>query len=86
MPAFALGVSDGLSRSFREVDIETSVDNGRLMAYLAAHGEILARSYRDAPEVDGLVVIPGALPLGKFATVRITGSVEYDLIGEAARA
>ena len=48
LPAFALGVSEGLSRSFREVDIETSVDNGRLMAYLAAHGEILARSYRDS--------------------------------------
>lgn len=48
LPALALGVSDGLSRSFREVDIETSVDNGRLMAYLAAHGEVLARSYRDS--------------------------------------
>jgi len=43
----------------------------------------LARSYRDAPEVDGLVLVPGALPLGKFATVRITGAVEYDLVGEA---
>ncbi len=42
----------------------------------------LARSYRDAPEVDGLVVVPGALPTGKFATVRITGAVDYDLVGE----
>jgi ribosomal protein S12 methylthiotransferase len=43
----------------------------------------LARSYRDAPEVDGLVVIPGVLPLGKLAAVRITGAIEYDLVGEA---
>lgn len=43
----------------------------------------LARSYRDAPEVDGLVVIPGVLPLGRFSTARITGAIEYDLVGEA---
>ncbi len=42
----------------------------------------LARSYRDAPEVDGLVVIPGVLPPGKFAAARITGAIEYDLVGE----
>ncbi len=43
----------------------------------------LARSYRDAPEVDGYVVIPGVLPLGKMAAARITGAIEYDLVGEA---
>ena len=43
----------------------------------------LARSYRDAPEVDGLVVIPALLPLGKMAPARITGAIEYDLVGEA---
>src|SRR5690606_3786358 len=31
-------VSDALSRSFCDVDIEMGVDNGRLMAYVAAHG------------------------------------------------
>ena len=41
----AVAVSDSLSRTFRNVDIETSVDNGRLMAYLAAKGEILSRRY-----------------------------------------
>ncbi len=43
----------------------------------------LARSYRDAPEVDGLVVIPGVLPLGQIGAARITGAIEYDLVGEA---
>ncbi len=46
LSALAAAVSDGLSRSFREVDIETDVSNGRLLAYLAAHGEILSRSYQ----------------------------------------
>ncbi len=41
----AVTVSDALSRSFRNVDIETNVGNGRLMAYLASHGEVLSRRY-----------------------------------------
>ncbi len=38
-------VSETLSRSFRDVDIEMSIDNGRLLAYLAAKGEILSTKY-----------------------------------------
>jgi GTP-binding protein HflX len=36
-------VSDALSRSFRDVDVETGVENGRLMAYLSAHGDVLSK-------------------------------------------
>ena len=43
--SLSLAVSDGLSRTFREVDVETDVGNGKLLAYLAAHGEVLSRSY-----------------------------------------
>lgn len=43
----AMAVSDALSRTFREVEIEMGVDNGRLMAYLAAHGEVLSRTFHD---------------------------------------
>jgi ribosomal protein S12 methylthiotransferase len=46
----------------------------------------LARSYRDAPEVDGLVLVPGAqLPAGQMAAVTISGALAYDLVGELAR-
>lgn len=41
-------VSDALSRSFRDVEIETAIDNGKLMAYVAAHGEILSRHYNES--------------------------------------
>ncbi len=43
----AAAVSDALSRLFHDVDIEMGVDNGRLMAYLAAHGEILSKRYTE---------------------------------------
>jgi GTP-binding protein HflX len=43
----AAAVSDALSRHFVDVDIESSVSNGRLAAYLAAHGEVLSKQYTD---------------------------------------
>lgn len=44
----------------------------------------VARSYRDAPNVDGFVFVQTdrELMTGDFVRVRITGSYEYDLIGE----
>ena len=44
----------------------------------------VARSYKDAPNVDGFVFVQTGRELmtGDFVRVRITGSHEYDLIGE----
>ncbi len=46
-------------------------------------GESLAvgRSYRDAPEIDGLVFVEGNPPIGEIVPVRITGAMPYDLSG-----
>ncbi len=44
----------------------------------------IGRSYRDAPEVDGIVIVQEELPIGKIVPVRITQATEYDLIGEPA--
>lgn len=48
-------------------------------------GVYRGRSYQDAPEVDGQIIIPAdevELDVGQFYSVRITESSEYDLIGE----
>jgi GTPase len=50
-------VSRALSRSFADLDVETSAANGRLLAYLAAHGEVLSRKY-DEDRVTVHVRIP----------------------------
>ena len=39
----------------------------------------LGRSYRDAPEIDGYVIVEGELPIGEIVPVRITGATTYDL-------
>jgi GTP-binding protein HflX len=43
----AVTVSDALTHHFLDVDIETDVANGRLLAALAKNGEILSRTYAD---------------------------------------
>ncbi|MCA9269987.1 MAG: GTPase HflX [Planctomycetales bacterium] len=43
----ALAVSHELSQAFRDVDVEMAVDNGRLMAYLARHGEVLSTQFHE---------------------------------------
>ncbi|MBN1429625.1 MAG: 30S ribosomal protein S12 methylthiotransferase RimO [Anaerolineae bacterium] len=46
-------------------------------------GVSIGRSYRDAPEIDGMVLVEGQLPVGEIVSVRITGAMPYDLIGLA---
>ena len=44
----------------------------------------VGRTYKDAPNVDGLIFVntDEELMSGDFARVKITGALEYDLIGE----
>lgn len=46
----------------------------------------IARTYGDAPKVDGYIFVQTGelLMTGDFARVRVTGALEYDLIGELA--
>ncbi|MFZ5822176.1 MAG: 30S ribosomal protein S12 methylthiotransferase RimO [Chloroflexota bacterium] len=48
------------------------------------NGISIGRSYRDAPEIDGLVLVEGKLEVGQIAPVRITGAMAYDLSGVPA--
>ncbi len=48
------------------------------------NGISIGRSYRDAPEVDGLVLVEGRAKIGDIVPVRITGALAYDLTGVPA--
>ncbi|MBI3176213.1 MAG: 30S ribosomal protein S12 methylthiotransferase RimO [Chloroflexi bacterium] len=43
------------------------------------NGISIGRSYRDAPEIDGLVLIEGRVKIGEIIPARITGAMAYDL-------
>lgn len=46
-------------------------------------GVSVGRSYRDAPEIDGLVIVEDALPVGNILPVQITGALTHDLMAKA---
>ena len=62
----ARATSDCLGRGFRDVDVETDPGNGRLLAWIGRHGEVLSRRFT----LDRVVVhcrIPAAL-LGRISS------------------
>ena len=43
---------------------------------------LIGRSYRDAPEIDGLVVATGLAQVGEMVTVEIENIGPYDMFGK----
>lgn len=78
-----MALQQGISRQINEAQVGRTLD-----VLLEGQGDGLSvgRSYRDAPEIDGMVILTGELPVGSLLPVRITGAMEYDLFGESAAA
>lgn len=49
-------------------------------------GITVGRSYRDAPEIDGLVFVEGSAPVGEIVPVQINGALVHDLTGHLLKA
>lgn len=91
-------VEESLKEEWRaelmELQQEIAFDKAALMigaeSYVMVEGKVadenvyVGRTYKDAPGVDGLIFIhtEEELMSGDFVKVKITGSYEYDLIGE----
>lgn len=76
---------DALMALQQRISLEKNQEQvGRTLQVLVeGYGDDLSigRSYRDAPEIDGLVLVPGSLPIGELVPVRIDGAMTYDLTG-----
>lgn len=68
------------------LQINQSFVGKKLKVLVEGHdqGLSIGRSYRDAPEIDGLVIVEGKVKPGKIVPVRITGAMAYDLTGTLA--
>lgn len=83
---------DQLMELQQEISLEKGNDRVGQELMVMIEGKVsgesayIARTYGDAPKVDGyLFVQTGELLMtGDFAKVRVTGALEYDLIGELA--
>jgi ribosomal protein S12 methylthiotransferase len=73
----------------QQISLEVNQSHvGRVLPVLvegADGGLSLGRSYRDAPEIDGMVIIEGEIPAGELVPVRISGALAYDLTGTVER-
>jgi GTP-binding protein HflX len=74
----AAAVSQALSHGFLDVDVETGVDNGRLLALLANHGEVLSKRYTDSRVIVHCRIPERALShmLGPDTMIRPHGKAE----------
>lgn len=67
-------------------EMEGRIMSAMIEGKIADEDCYVARTYRDAPDVDGYLFVRTGRELmtGDFVRVRITGAHEYDLIGELA--
>ena len=88
-------LGDPVSKEVKQVrweqlmEIQQGISMERNQTFVGRHLDVLiegqgdgislGRSYRDAPEIDGLVMIEGDLPVGEMVLTRITGAMVYDL-------
>lgn len=71
------------------LSINQSLVGKTLDVLIEGHGEVegsheriaVGRTYRDAPEIDGLVFVEGDPPIGDILPVTINGAMVYDLTG-----
>ncbi len=68
-------ISHAINRSFIGKTLNVLIEGEQ-------DGVMVGRSYRDAPEIDGLVFVDGAAAPGEIIPVRINSALEYDLIGK----
>ena len=69
-------ISLKLNQTFIGRDLDVLIEG-------AGEGISIGRSYRDAPKVDGLVLVKGEIPAGQIIPVRINNAMVYDLSGTA---
>jgi ribosomal protein S12 methylthiotransferase len=86
-PALQQGRREAVMSLQQQISFERNEEQvGRCLDVLVegvAEGLSVGRSYRDAPEIDGLVLVAGELPVARMTPVEITGAMEYDLVGKA---
>ena len=79
---------DALMAVQQQISLEKNQEQvGRTLPVLVegyGDGVSIGRTYRDAPEIDGMVFVVGELPVGEIVPIHIDGAMVYDLSGTPA--
>ena len=86
----AQGISHERNRELVGRELDVLVESEAPTASATGEPVVVGRSFRDAPEVDGLAFVRGEFPAGTFVRARVDGAMPYDLlcspVGEPIRA
>ena len=77
--ARTMELQQGISLAQNQLQVGRTLD---VLVEGAEPGISVGRSYRDAPEIDGYVLLQGEWPVGKMVQAKITQALEYDLQGQ----
>ncbi|HEU5317533.1 MAG TPA: 30S ribosomal protein S12 methylthiotransferase RimO [Chloroflexota bacterium] len=69
-------ISEALNQRFLGQEVEVLVEGEA-----EGKGQLVGRTYRDAPEVDGFVLFTGHAARGDLVRVKVAGAGPYDLFG-----
>ena len=86
----AQGISHERNRELVGRELDVLVESEAPTASATGEPVVVGRSFRDAPEVDGLAFVRGEFPTGTLVRARVDGAMPYDLlcspVGEPIRA
>ena len=86
----AQGISHERNRELVGRELDVLIESEAPTASATGEPVVVGRSFRDAPEVDGLAFVRGEFPTGTFVRARVDGAMPYDLlctpVGEPVRA
>jgi ribosomal protein S12 methylthiotransferase len=77
-----MALQQGISLSRNQAQVGRELE---VLLEGAGDGLSLGRTYRDAPEIDGLVILEEELPVGQMVRAKIVNAMAYDLVGKVVR-
>ncbi|MBM4429319.1 MAG: 30S ribosomal protein S12 methylthiotransferase RimO [Chloroflexi bacterium] len=75
----AMELQKGISLANNQAQVGRTLD---VLVEGAEQGISVGRSYRDAPEIDGYVLMDGEWPVGRMVQAKVVRALEYDLHAE----
>jgi len=76
----AQAISHEANRSVIGQQLEVLVESVAPVESAGGDLVVVGRTYRDAPEVDGLAFVKGEFPAGSLVMARVDGALPYDLL------
>ena len=76
----AQGISQESNRAMVGHEVDILVESKEPTTSATGEPIVVGRTYRDAPEVDGMAFLKGTFPMGTMVRARVDGALPYDLL------